>query len=247
MTSPQDPQVRVSISDGAGFLELNRPARANAYDTPTLEALEQGLARLAAADEVRVAVLASGTPGKFCGGADLSELRRRGATDALELYSLKVFDALADFPRPTLAVIDGPAFGGGLELALACDLRLASDRASFALPETTLGILPAAGATFRLPRAVGQDRARQMILFGRQLDAAEALDWGLVTEVVPTEDLTARVRHWVEAASLLNPLAQRLAKEALAAADHPDRGRQRVRTAQAALYARQDKDKENES
>ena len=115
------------------------------------------------------------------------------------------------------------------------------------MPETTLGILPAAGATFRLPRAVGQDRARQMILFGRQLDAAEALDWGLVTEVVPTEDLTARVRHWVEAASLLNPLAQRLAKEALAAADHPDRGRQRVRTAQAALYARQDKDKENES
>ena len=241
MSSSRDPQVRVSISDGAGFLELDRPSRANAYDTATLQALEQGLATLAADDAVRVVVLGSSTPGKFCGGADLTELRRRGATDALELYSLAVFDRLAACPRPTIAAVDGPAFGGGLELALACDLRLASDRARFALPETGLGILPAAGGTFRLPRLVGQARARQMILFGQQLDARRALRWGLVSEVVSPGELSGRTRHWVEAAARLDPLALELAKKAMdAAAEGPANGRQEVRCAQAALYARQD-------
>ena len=240
MTSPRQPQVRVSISDGAGYLELNRPRRANAYDTPTLEALEQGLATLVDAEEVYVVVVASSTPGKFCGGADLTELRRRGASDALELYSLRVFDALAACPRPTIAAVDGPAFGGGLELALACDLRIATDRARFALPETALGILPAAGGTFRLPRIVGQARARQMILFGQELDAARALAWGLVSEVVPPEKLAAQTRRWMEAATERDPLALELAKEALEAANGEGEGRQQVRCAQAALYARLD-------
>ncbi len=240
MTSPNDPLVRVSISDGAGILELNRPHRANAYDTPTLRALHDGITELTRDEQVRVVVVGSTTPGKFCGGADLTELRRRGATDALKLYSLEVFDALAACPRPTIAAVDGPAFGGGLELALACDLRLASDRARFALPEPGLGILPAAGGTFRLPRVVGQPRARQMILFGQQLDAAEALAWGLVTEVVPPDELAQRIRWWVQAAASRDPLALRLAKEAMDAARGDDDGRQRVRCGQAALYARQD-------
>ena len=241
MTSPKDPLVRVSVSDGVGFLELNRPHRANAYDRPTLESMEQGLATLAGADEVRAVVISSSTPGKFCGGADLSEVRRREASDALELYSLKVFDAVAACPRPTIAAVDGPAYGGGLELALACDLRISSDRARFALPEISLGILPAAGGTFRLPRTVGQARARQMILFGQQIDAQQALTWGLVSEVVPPGQLARQTLRWARAAAGLDPLALELAKRCLDAADHSDEGRQRVRCAQAALYARQDR------
>ena len=240
MTTPKDPLVRLSVSDGVGFLELNRPQRANAYDRPTLEAMEQGLATLAGADEVRAVVVTSSTPGKFCGGADLTELRRRGATDALELYSLQVFDALAACPRPTIAAVDGPAFGGGLELALSCDLRLCSDRARFALPETSLGILPAAGGTFRLPRIVGQARARQMILFGQQIDAQQALSWGLVSELVPPGELARRTQWWAKGPARLDPLALELAKGCLDAADQGDEGRQHVRCAQAALYARQD-------
>ena len=240
MTSPEQAPVRVSVADGAGWLELNRPRRANAYDESMLAALEQGLAKLAGDPAVRVVVVASACGGKFCGGADLQELRRRGASDALKLRSLQVFDALAASPRPTIAVVDGPAFGGGLELALACDLRLASARARFALPETGLGIIPAAGATFRLPRVVGQTRARQMMLFGQQLDADEALAWGLVSEVLPPEQLRARVDWWIQRAAQNDPLALQLAKQALDAAAGDAEGRQQVRCAQAALYARQD-------
>ena len=120
--------------------------------------------------------------------------------------SLEVFDAIAACPKPTLAVIDGPAVAGGLELALACDLRIASPRARFALPEPSLGLIPAAGATFRLPLVAGEATARQMILFGAELDAQQALAHGLVAEVVAPEELDDRVRWWAGKVGERDPL-----------------------------------------
>ncbi len=207
--------LRVRRVGCAGHLEIHRPERANAYTEAMLAALERALADLAADPAVRVIVVGSATPGRFCAGADLREIRRRDADGALDLRSARLFDALAACPRPTIAAIDGPAVGGGLELALACDLRLASDRATFALPETGLGIIPAAGGTARLPRLVGPARAREMVLFGRELDADEALSWGLVSEVVRPAELGRRVDAWAERAAARHPLALRLAKQAL--------------------------------
>ena len=232
MTNP----VRSRIEGAAGWIEIDRPARANAYTTSMLAALEARLAELADEESVRVIVVASAAEGRFCAGADLDEIHDRGIEDALELRALATFDALAAAPVPTIAAIDGPAIGGGLELALACDLRLATPRARFALPETGFGVLPAAGATFRLPALVGPSVAREMILFGAELDAEAARRCGLVNEVTEPQNLQQRVHHWCAAAASRDPLALRLAKRTL---DPPgDAGREAARCAQGVLYER---------
>jgi enoyl-CoA hydratase len=228
--------VKLRVEGPAGFIELDRGARANAYTTALLHALAGALQRLTEDGGVRVVVLGSAVPGRFCAGADLDELAGRGAADALELVSLRVFDAVAACPKPTIAAVDGPAMGGGLELALACDLRLATPRARFALPETAHGLLPAAGGTFRLPRAVGPSLARQMILFGRELDAGAALEAGLVAEVVAPEELGGRLEWWIDAAARRDPLALRLAKQALDLAAEDGGARAATASAQALLY-----------
>jgi len=221
-----------------GHVELSRPERANAYDEPMLDAIAGALQSFVASSEIRVIVFGSATPGHFSSGADLEELGRREAADALDLRSLRVFDAIAACPKPTIAAIDGPAVAGGLELALSCDLRLASDRARFAMPETSLGLIPAAGGTFRLPRLVGEAVARQMILFGAELDARQALACDLVSEVVAPEGLDEQVRRWAAKAAERDPLALRLAKQAIAMATADRGARDFTSSAQAALYER---------
>jgi enoyl-CoA hydratase/carnithine racemase len=240
-------EIIVRTGGPVGYIELDRPQRANAYRDATLAAIEGALTSHVAADAVRLIVLASSTGGVFCSGADLDELGRKGADDALHLESLRVFDAIAACPKPTLAVIDGPAVAGGLELALACDLRLASERARFAMPETSLGIIPAAGATFRLARVVGDPLARQMILLGSELDAAQALRHGLVAEVVASGDLEQRVQWWAARAAGRDPLATSLAKQALAAAADEGTCRRLTAEAQAELYQRRNQPEEPDS
>ena len=226
------------IEGSVGHVELNRPERANAYNEAMLDALANALESFETSTEIRVIVFSSAAPGRFCSGADLEELGQREAADALDLKSLRVFDAIAACPKPTLAAIDGPAVAGGLELALACDLRIATDRSRFAMPETSLGLIPAAGGTFRLPRTVGEAVARQMILFGAELDAGKALACGLVTEVVTPGDLGGRVDQWAANAAKSDPLALRLAKQALAMATADRGARELTSAAQAALYER---------
>ncbi len=221
-----------------GFISLNRAERANAYVNSMLEMIEHALADHVATAEVRAIVFQSTAGGRFCSGADLDELSQRGATDALNLKSMKVFDQIASCPKPTIAAIDGPAVAGGLELALACDLRLATDRARFAMPETSLGLIPAAGATFRLPRIVGDAVARRMILFGEELNATQALQCGLVAEVVTPEALAEAVQRWGMRVAGLDPLALRLAKDVLAMTSSDDACRRQTLSSQAQLYER---------
>ncbi len=230
--------IRVRVDGAVGFVEIDRSRRANAYTTPMLDALEASVARHVADESVRVIVVGSTTPGKFCAGADLDEIHDRGIEDALELRALAVFDGIAAAPKPTLAAIDGPAIGGGLELALACDLRIATSRARFALPETGFGVIPAAGATFRLPALVGPGLARELILFGKELDGARAAQCGLVNELVEPHDLVERVGWWCASAARRDPLATRLAKRAMAMTVADGGGREFARCAQGVLYER---------
>lgn len=229
-----------------GFISLNRAERANAYLDSMLEMIERALATHVETAEVRAIVFESAEPGQFCGGADLNELSRRSGSEALNLKSMEVFDEIAGCPKPTIAAIDGPAVAGGLELALACDVRLATDRARFAMPETSLGLIPAAGATFRLPRISGDAVARRMILFGEELNASQALQCGLVAEVVVPERLADEVLHWGTKVANLDPLALRLAKESLALIASDDACCRHTLNSQARLYERRNGDHRDE-
>ena len=182
--------VLFSARDGIGLLELDRPAVLNALSRRMYESLQARLAAAAEDAEVRVLIVA-GRGRAFCSGTDLSELAgaSRESVRALGQLENRVFSRLEDFPRPTIAAIHGYALGGGCELALACDLRLAAEDAVLGQPEIDMGWLPAAGATFRLPALVGPARARELILTGRRVGAGEALGMG---RVVPAAELVVK-------------------------------------------------------
>jgi methylglutaconyl-CoA hydratase len=182
-----DSAVTSSRRGTAAVITLNRPDRMNALSREALIELGRAAREAIADREVRALVLTGAGDKAFCAGADLKE--RKGMTDdevraQLGRYreEMGVFDRS---PKPVVAAINGVALGGGLELALACDLRVAVPSALLGLPETSLGIIPGAGGTQRLPRIVGEARAKELILLGRRLAAEEALGWGLVNRVSP--------------------------------------------------------------
>ena len=215
-----------------GFLTLDRPERAHAYDRALLDELLAGVTALA---DCAVIVLESTGERAFCGGADLDAMASATPLSALDLYSQKVFTAIARLPAVTLAAVQGPAIAGGFELALACDLRVAGPRASFAFPETRLGILPSAGGTTRLTRMVGPSRAKAVILGGEPLDAATALAWGVVNRVA--DDPRSEARAWATLIALRDATALSLAKSVIDA-EESTASLARERAAEAILYAR---------
>jgi enoyl-CoA hydratase/carnithine racemase len=166
---------------------FNRPDKRNAIDVATTEALHQVLSDHAR--ERCILVLHSSTPGMFVSGADIGELLARDADDAFMGINVRLFERLEAHRWPTIAAVDGPALGGGCELAMACDLRIASTRARFAQPELNLGILAGAGANWRLAQLVGLPLARRMLYLGETLDADAAREAGLVDAVHEPEAL----------------------------------------------------------
>ena len=207
--------VRIWNKGSIASIQLNRPEKANAYNETMLDILAGAIENMATDDQVRVLIISGAGNRSFCAGADLDEIRQRNYADALNLKSAKVFDKIALFPKITLAAINGAAAGGGLELALACDIRIAVEDATFFSPETKLGLIPAAGGTRRLPRIVGIPRAKELILGGRVWNAKDALRWGLVNEVVQCEDLLAQAHKWGEEIAQRDPVALQLAKKSL--------------------------------
>lgn len=178
-------EVLLSQRQGATcVLTLNRPRRRNALDTPLLRALERGFAAAEADPEVAVIVLTGADPA-FCGGVDLGELEASGRPPQMGA-------PLAGVTKPVLAAVNGPAITGGLELALMCDLIVASELAGFGDTHARLGLLPGWGLLARLPAAIGTRRAAEMLLSGRVVAAAEAAAIGLVNEVVPHRELLPR-------------------------------------------------------
>jgi enoyl-CoA hydratase/carnithine racemase len=196
-------------------LTLDRPAKLNAMDQPVLDALAQALDRIEASSET-LAVLVTATGGRaFSAGADIAAW---GALEPLDMWRRwivpgnRLFERLARLRQPTVAAIDGIAYGGGLELALACDIRIASERSRMALPETGIGTVPGWGGARRLVAAIGWPRAKHMILTGEPVDAATALAWGLVTELHPAADLPARGQALATALAERAPVATQAAK-----------------------------------
>jgi methylglutaconyl-CoA hydratase len=222
MTAEQDPDrepVRLTKRGAVGVLTIDREARRNALSRKTLFELGRLGRELVADPSVRAIVVTGAGDKVFCAGADLKERQGMQNEDVrvqVGLYRSEL-GVLDKSPKPVIAALNGTALGGGLELALLCDMRVAAAHAQIGLPETTLGIIPGAGGTQRLPRIVGDARAKEMILLGRPIDAKTALAWGLVNRIAPEgSDLLEDVLAWIEPISNGAPIAQ---ASALAAID----------------------------
>lgn len=206
--------LRLERDGAVATLTVDRPEVRNALDSTTVAEFH------AALDEVRswraTVLIVTGAGDKaFVSGADIRAIRERRRDDALAGINSRLFAALENHEAVTIAAVNGYALGGGCELALACDVRLASETAIFGQPEPAIGILPGAGGTQRLPRIVGLGRAKELVLTGARWDARQALAYGLVSEVVPVGELMSAARRWAERVLGLGPLAVRLAKLAL--------------------------------
>jgi enoyl-CoA hydratase len=217
--APAQGRVTVEIREAVATVVLDRPAKLNALSLEMLAELEGHLSAIERDREVRVAVIAAAGGRAFCVGADVNAW---AALEPLDMWRRwireghRVLQRLADLRQPTIAAINGYAFGGGLELALAADMRIAAESSSFAMPETTIGTLPGWAGTSRLPEVIGVARAKQMIFTGARIDAAKAEQWGLVNEIVPADDLSARARELALEIAGNAPISVQLAKAAIA-------------------------------
>jgi methylglutaconyl-CoA hydratase len=215
---PQGAPLNVEMRGTALVLTLNRPDRVNALSRELIRAIGDSAREADRDDAVRAVVLTGAGDKAFCAGADLKERQaftKDDVRDVVRLYRSE-FGALDRCSKPVVAALNGVALGGGLELALMCDLRVAAKHAIVGLPETGLAIIPGAGGTQKLPRIVGEARAKEMILLGRRLSADEALAWGLVNHVAPegtpvVDAALAFIKPILEGA----PIAQAAALEAI--------------------------------
>ena len=208
-----DPNVQVE-RDGQGLVvvTLNRPAQRNALDKAMIDALHATLDSLVEDDSIGALILTGAGDKAFAAGADIAQLRDRKRREALLSINSRLFQRVEEAPFPTIAAIRGFCLGGGCELAIACDLRVAGDTAKFGQPEVSLGIVPGAGATYRLPRLVGAGKARELVFTGRILDAAEAQRIGLVNQVVPDAEVLAAAKQLAQQIAKQDRLAVRFAK-----------------------------------
>ncbi|MEQ8276200.1 MAG: enoyl-CoA hydratase-related protein [Deltaproteobacteria bacterium] len=197
---------------------LNRPEVRNAIDLTMIRELGAIIDELALDDDVKAIVLAGEGGKAFAAGADIAQLKERDRSDALRKINAGLFRRWEDQPIPTIAAIRGYALGGGCELAMACDLRVAGEGAKLGQPEVGLGILPGAGAVQRLPKLVGLGRAKELIFTGRIIGAEEAERIGLVNRVVPDDDVLGAARELALSIAKQGTLAVRISKMALNAA-----------------------------
>ncbi|AZS35661.1 Short-chain-enoyl-CoA hydratase [Microbacterium lemovicicum] len=216
-----DAALRIDRRSDRVVATLDRPATRNAIDLGIVDALHALCAELEA--DPRTLIL-TGAGRVFASGADIRQLRDRTADDARRGINTTVFRRIQDLPMPVIAAIQGYALGGGAELAYAADVRIAAPDLRIGNPETGLGIIAAAGATWLLPELVGAARAADMLLTGRILDAEEALAWGLITAVHPADRLLDAAHAIADRIARADPLATRHTKTALRApaAAHPD-------------------------
>jgi enoyl-CoA hydratase len=214
--------IRIEISDAIATLTFDRPAVKNALNLDTVNECHQALDTLLTDDSVGVLIITGAGETSFVSGADINDIRARTVEQGLAAINSSLFSKVERFPKPVIAAVNGYALGGGCELALACDIRVAADTARFGQPELGLGIIPGAGATQRLPRIVGMGWAKHLVLTGDIIDAKQALDIGLVTAVMPASQLAVRARELAKKILKQGPLAARLAKLALNASARVD-------------------------
>ena len=199
------------------LLTLNRPQSLNALNAPLLDELRQAILQIREDSSLRAVIITGAGSRAFAAGADLKELSVLSpmAMQAYAQTGQRVFDLVEHLGKPVVAAVNGFALGGGCELAMACTLRVAADTARFGQPEVNLGLMPGFAGTQRLPRLIGQGRALDLLLTGRQIDAAEALRIGLVERVVPAADVMTAARTIADEFAAKPPLAVRSILEAV--------------------------------
>jgi len=214
---------RVVLSEREGrvaVLTIHRPDKLNALSEQVRVELLEELAQIEADEGVGVVVITGSGEKSFIAGADIAEFAGRTPFDQRwAMRSPRIFDVMASFPKPVIAMINGFCLGGGCELAMSCDLRIASDKARFGQPEINLGLIPGGGGTQRLPRLVGTGQAMRLILTGDMIPAAEAKEIGLVDQVVPHEELRAKTLELAQKIASKSPLTLKVAKEAVRASE----------------------------
>jgi enoyl-CoA hydratase len=200
------------------ILTVNRPDKLNALNDQVRIDLLAALAEIEHDAAIGAVVITGSGEKSFIAGADISEFAGRSPFDQREaMRSPRIFDVMAGFPKPVIAMINGFCLGGGCELASSCDLRIASDKARFGQPEINLGLIPGGGGTQRLPRLIGLGHTMRLVLTGDMINAAEAKDIGLVEMVVPHEELRAKTLELASKIASKSPLTLKVAKEAVRA------------------------------
>ncbi|MBX6362595.1 MAG: enoyl-CoA hydratase/isomerase family protein [Gemmatimonadetes bacterium] len=209
--------LTIERTDAIATVTVQRPEKLNALNADTIVELDAALRELEADDAVRGVILTGAGEKAFVAGADIAELAKMGPLSGVRIsrQGQDAFRFLERMRKPVIAAVNGFALGGGLELALACHLRVASENARFGLPEVKLGIIPGYGGTVRLPRLVGRGRALEMILTGEMIDAAEAHRIGLVNRVVPQPQLLEAARDLAAKIAANGPIAVALALQAV--------------------------------
>lgn len=203
--------LEVKMEGKLGILTINRPEVRNAINLETVNELYKALDFFKENNALTVILTGAGDK-VFVSGADINDLKTRNKFDAFEGINNKIFTAIEKFHVPVIAAVNGFALGGGFELALACDIRIASENAKFGFPETSLGIIPGAGGTQRLPRLIGLGKAKEIVLTGEIFDAQKAENIGLVVKITKITDLMNEAKKIAEKIMARAPLAIRFAK-----------------------------------
>lgn len=202
----------VTKEGNLALVTINRPEVRNALNTETWQEIKQLVNDLEQDDNIRVVIITGAGDKAFVAGADINSLKERSMLETFRGENPAILNRWAAMDKVTIAAINGFALGGGCELAMACDLRIASDKAKLGQPELNLGFLPGAGGTQRLARLVGEGKAKELILTGDAIDAQEALKIGLVNKVVPQEELLNAAKEMAEKILTKGPVAVKFAK-----------------------------------
>src|SRR5262245_48585576 len=212
--------ILVEREGRVAILTINRPDKLNALNQQVRDEMLEILAGIETDDAVGVVVITGAGEKSFIAGADIGEFAGRTPFDQRHaMRSPRVFDAMASFPKPVIAMIYGFCLGGGCELAMSCDIRIASEKARFGQPEINLGLIPGGSGTQRLPRLVGMGHAMRLILTGDMIGAAEAKEIGLVELVAPVEERPAKTLERAGSIASKSPLTLKVAKEAMRASE----------------------------
>ena len=220
MSDSNQPVVLVAKEGRVAILTINRPDKLNALSQQVRDEMLEHLKTLEHDDDVGCLVVTGSGDKSFIAGADITEFAGRTPMDQRQAMRIpRLYDVMATFPKPVIAMINGFCLGGGCELSLSCDMRIASDKARFGQPEIKLGLIPGGGGTQRLPRAVGLGQAMRLILSGDMIRAAEAKEIGLVDMVFPHEDLRTQTLELAQRIASMSPLTVKVAKESLRASE----------------------------
>ncbi len=209
--------VRKSVADGIAIVTIDRPKALNALNFDTLTEMQHCFKEIAQDKDIYVVIVTGGGEKAFVAGADISFMQTLSPLEAREFAGLgqSVQNLIENIPQPTIAAVNGFALGGGCELSLACDMRIASTNAKFGQPEVNLGVIPGFGGTQRLPRLVGKGLANELLFSGKIIDADEACRIGLVNSVVAQDELMAKCLELAKMIASRGPVAVRLCKEAV--------------------------------